>query len=333
MKEIVFVNGKTARKRMNILGGARRPFLFFIDYTMENIYIEQIEDIDQKKILFDLNGFSNILREEENPFRADQFYWQTSPPSFDVYLRSFNIVKEHLRYGNSFLTNLTGRTLVDTNLSLKELFYLTSARYKLWVKDYFTVFSPEPFIRIEKGKISSYPMKGTIDASIDNACECLQNNPKEMAEHATIVDLIRNDLSKIATEVRVLNYRYMEKIQTVNGDMWESSSEIQGSLLEGYESMLGDILFEMLPAGSITGAPKNKTIAIINEAEESNRGFYTGVCGYYDGEKLDSAVMIRFVEEAPDGHLYFHSGGGITFQSDPENEYKELILKTNVPFC
>ena len=91
-----------------------------------------------------------------------------------------------------------------------------------------------------------------------------------------------------------------------------------------------DILLGMLPAGSICGAPKAKTVSIIQEVEQGPRGYYTGIFGYFDGENLDSAVNIRYLEKK-DGQLLYRSGGGITFLSDLESEYKELIEKIYVP--
>ena len=176
----------------------------------------------------------------------------------------------------------------------------------------------------------SYPMKGTIDASIPSAAQLLMNDPKETAEHATIVDLIRNDLSMVANRVSVSRYRYMDRLQTNRGVIFQTSSEIQGILPENYQEHLGDIIFRLLPAGSITGAPKRKTMQIIQEAETYDRGFYTGVMGYSDGIDLDSAVMIRFVEQEGE-KMYFKSGGGITCQSDVESEYNEMKQKVYVP--
>ena len=83
----------------------------------------------------------------------------------------------------------------------------------------------------------------------------------------------------------------------------------------------------MLPAGSISGAPKKKTVEIITEAEGYDRGYYTGVFGCFDGENLDSAVMIRFIEKQESGELLFKSGGGLTVYSDPDSEYREMIDK------
>ena len=101
-------------------------------------------------------------------------------------------------------------------------------------------------------------------------------------------------------------------------------------LPDDYLTNLGSIIFRLLPAGSITGAPKKKTMQIIKEAETYDRGFYTGIMGYFDGKDLDSAVMIRFVEQEG-GKMYFKSGGGITSQSDVENEYNEMKQKVYVP--
>ncbi len=283
-------NKEQAIKRMNQFGQHHRPFVFIINYLQDASYIEEVAAVDS----------------------------------------TFNIVRQNILAGNSFLTNLTCRTPVDTNLTLEDIYYHSKAIYKLWVKDTFTVFSPEIFVRIHQGKISSYPMKGTIDASIPSAAQLLMNDPKEAAEHATIVDLIRNDLSMVANQVSVSRYRYIDTLQTNQGAILQTSSEIQGVLPENYPEHLGELIFRLLPAGSITGAPKKKTMQIIREAETYDRGFYTGIMGYSDGINLDSAVMIRFVEQEGE-KMYFKSGGGITCQSDAESEYNEMKQKVYVP--
>ena len=218
----------------------------------------------------------------------------------------------------------------------------------------FVCFSPETFVRIKNGRIYSYPMKGTLDASLPDAERLLMEDEKEAAEHATIVDLIRNDLSRVAENVRVDKYRYIDILHTNKGDILQTSSEISGRLPEDYQEHLGEILDAQLPAGSITGAPKDKTMQIIHEAEGYDRGFYTGIMGIYDQGELNSAVMIRFVEEEAssvdfeaDGEknfktgggkepkasreLYFKAGGGITSKSDCRKEYEEVIQKIYLP--
>lgn len=329
-------NKEQAIKRMNQLGQLHRPFVFIINYLQDASYIEEVAAVDSTELLYNLNGFTNqatLTEEYVLSFPAKQvnpIHWQPSAESFYSYQRSFNIVQRNILAGNSFLTNLTCRTPVDTNLTLKDIYFHSKAIYKLWVKDTFTVFSPEIFVRIHQGKISSYPMKGTIDASIPSAAQLLMNDPKEAAEHATIVDLIRNDLSMVANQVSVSRYRYIDTLQTNQGAILQTSSEIQGILPENYPEHLGELIFRLLPAGSITGAPKKKTMQIIREAETYDRGFYTGIMGYSDGINLDSAVMIRFVEQEGE-KMYFKSGGGITCQSDVKSEYNEMKQKVYVP--
>lgn len=153
---------------------------------------------------------------------------------------------------------------------------------------------------------------------------------KEAAEHATIVDLIRNDLSQVATDVRVDRYRFIDLLHTNKGDILQTSSEISGKLPDDYQQHIGDILATQLPAGSITGAPKDKTCAIIHEAEAYDRGFYTGIMGIYEDGELNSAVMIRFIEQTEQGKV-FKAGGGITSKSDCHKEYEEVIQKVYLP--
>ena len=173
-------------------------------------------------------------------------------------------------------------------------------------------------------------MKGTLDATIPDAERVLMDDEKEAAEHATIVDLIRNDLSRVATDVRVDKYRYVDVLHTNKGDILQTSSEVSGLLPADYRRNIGDILAAQLPAGSITGAPKDKTVAIISQAEGYKRGFYTGVMGIYDNGELNSAVMIRFIEQDQSG-MYFKAGGGITWMSDCRKEYEEVIQKIYLP--
>jgi para-aminobenzoate synthetase component 1 len=183
---------------------------------------------------------------------------------------------------------------------------------------------------MDQGKIYAFPMKGTIDASIPGAREKILNDPKEMAEHVTIVDLLRNDLSEVAENVQVTRFRYVDEIRTIHKDLLQVSSEIRGDLPMDYIQHIGDILLKLLPAGSVSGAPKRKTLEIIRAAEKEPRGYYTGVMGLFDGSVLESGVMIRFMEYVGND-LYYRSGGGITTQSNAEMEYQEAIDKIYVP--
>lgn len=325
---LAFCSREEAVSRMNRWGEEGRRFFFLIDFDETQCLVEEISALSSEELLFVFPGVTN-MKEQKTDFPAS-FTWEAFPQSFGEYTRSFEIVYQNLYGGNSFLTNLTCATPVQTNLTLRQVFEHAQARYKLWIKDFFTVFSPETFVRIKDGFIYSYPMKGTIDATLPDARERLLNDEKEAAEHATITDLIRNDLSQVAAEVTVARYRYLEELTTHRGTLLQMSSEIRGKLPDDYAGKLGDLFFCMLPAGSITGAPKKKTVEIIRRAETYRRGFYTGVMGYFDGVNLDSAVLIRFLEQTAKGMVY-KSGGGITFKSEVESEYEEMKQKVYVP--
>lgn len=321
--------GDEARLRMNKMAAEGRSFLFIIDYEQEHCHVADFEDIDNSCLKFDFRGITNV-NNGAGLYYSRNIQWEFTPPEYKDYQERFEVVKQNILKGNSYLTNLTERIPVQTNIGLEEIFHRAEAPYKLWMNQQFVCFSPETFIRINAGIISSYPMKGTIDATIPHARQLLTDDRKETAEHATIVDLIRNDLSIVASQVQVKRYRYIEEICTNRGRLLQTSSEIEGTLPAGYINNIGDIIFSQLPAGSITGAPKPKTKEIIREAENYNREFYTGVMGYYSEGTVDSAVMIRFLEEE-NGQMYFKAGGGITSKSDCKKEYQELIQKIYVP--
>lgn len=319
---------------MNELGSKQQPFLFFVDYKQQHTYIEKIENVNSDEVLYHFNEVANeddALQSQNKSEIISEMQWQTFPEDFDQYKQSFDIVQRNILKGNSFLVNLTCSTPIATSLSLRDIYHLSKAKYKLWVKDLFVVFSPEIFVRIKGNTVSSFPMKGTIDAALPNAGQLLMDDRKESAEHATITDLIRNDLSMISEHVRVTKYRYIDRLETNRGAILQTSSEISGTLPEGFYQHLGDLFFQLLPAGSITGAPKMKTMQIIEEAEHYERHFYSGVMGFFDGYNLDSAVMIRFVEQLPDGNKVYKSGGGITSQSKVVDEYNEMKQKIYVP--
>jgi para-aminobenzoate synthetase component 1 len=214
---------------------------------------------------------------------------------------------------------------------LYEIFGAARAKYKLYFKGKFICFSPEKFIEIRNDTISTYPMKGTIDATLPNPKETILNNPKELAEHIMITDLMRNDIGMVANGIRVDEFRYVESIKAGEQELLQVSSKISGKLDTNWQSKIGDILEQVTPAGSITGTPKRKTTQILSLVEDYDRGFYTGVFGIVDGDTLISSVMIRFMEEN-DGELYYKSGGGITLDSDCESEYEELNRKIYLPF-
>ena len=312
--------------KMNELGKSSKPFLFLIDFSVTNAYCFPLEDLNKEDILVATPAYSNCYAKNVHK----DFYFRKHPIEYDRYAKAYTRVLEAINRGDTFLLNLTFPTKLDTNLTIEEFFFASDAKFRIKFRDQFVVFSPEPFITIRGNSISSFPMKGTIDTKIEDAENKLMNDIKEISEHNTIVDLIRNDLSMVAKRVRVEKFRYIEKIKTHERELLQTSSKITGELPADWKSRVGDILFRLLPAGSISGAPKKKTMEVIRESEGYDRGWFTGVFGIYDGENLESAVMIRYIEKA-DGNLIFKSGGGITHFSNCEQEYRELVEKVGLP--
>jgi len=312
--------------QINKLGKSRTPFLFVISHDTSKVFAKPLKELD-KNIYYKLEDWRNYPVKK----REKSFTFFKKPINFEIYKKAFDAVLKEIRSGNTYLLNLTFKTPIETNFSLREIFYYSKAKFKLYFKDEFVCFSPERFIEIQDSTITTYPMKGTIDANIPNAKERILADKKEMAEHVMIVDLMRNDLSIVGSKVKVEKFRFVEKIKAGNKELFQVSSKITAQLPHNWRDNIGTLLQQLLPAGSITGTPKKRTTEIIHEIENFDRDFYTGVFGIFDGESLRSSVMIRFIEE-DENKLYYKSGGGITIDSDVDCEYKELIDKIYLPF-
>lgn len=312
--------------KMDELSDQKVPFFFMVDFLAEKVEVYTEHELKENGLCIDFQNFKNteVYAEQKKEVRLQSF-----PESKEDYRKGFDTVQQNLKSGNSYLTNYTCKTEIEINLSLKEIFYLSKAKYKVLFKDQFVFFSPETFVEVIDNKIFTHPMKGTIDAAKDNAIEVLKNDVKEKAEHYTVVDLLRNDLSMVADEVKVNEFQRIDFLKTNKKNLYAMSSEISGTLKPQFKNKMGSILKTLLPAGSILGAPKPKTLEIIREAETYDRGFYTGVCGWFDGKNMDSCVMIRFIEKE-NGKLYFKSGGGITHLSNFADEYQEMKNKIYV---
>ena len=328
-------------EQLNQWGQEKKPFVFLIDFEQKKPLAWPVDECPDD-FQFKFTKASSLKKELQNATIIDEPLAAVGhknvnsvehslitkyPIKTSDYQHKFNQVMDALHKGDSFLMNLTIPTPVQNTVHFQTYFDHAKSKYVVWLKNDFIAFSPETFIQIESGMISTFPMKGTIDASLPNAKELLLNDSKELAEHATIVDLLRNDLSRVASKVRVTNFRYYEEIPTQNGMIGQVSSAIQGELPPDYASRIGSILYDLLPAGSVSGAPKKKTAQLIASIEGTDRGYYTGIAGYFDGVDLDSCVLIRYLG----ADQVYHSGGGITFQSDMASEYQEMINKVYVP--
>jgi len=318
-------NTENGFNTINTLGASRTPFLFIVSYDKTKIFAQPLAELDSD-IFYKLQDWRNYPVKK----REKAFTFSKSPVDFPIYQKAMEQILEEIRSGNTYLLNLTFETPVKSDFTLKEIFTYARAKFKLYFKDEFICFSPEMFVETEGNTIATYPMKGTIDADLPNAEETILANKKEMAEHTMIVDLMRNDLGIIGTDVKVETFRYVDRIKAGNKELLQVSSKITAALPKNWRDELGTMLEKILPAGSITGTPKKSTMKIIENVENYERGFYTGVFGIFDGESLRSGVMIRFIEKEENALIY-KSGGGITIDSNAGSEYEELTDKVYLP--
>lgn len=320
------INSDQLRISINKAASQQIPFFFTINYAMsEGMFIEN--PLSQSDVLFQFNGIGN-KRSTTNNQKAELISF---PILENEYRSKFEVVQKGLTCGEIDVINLTVRTPITTNIDCHEIFLRSQSPYQIYVPDNFVCFSPERFVKIENGKISSNPMKGTIDASVTNAEQVILGDLKEIAEHTTTAQQIVEELSSVARNVAIKRFRYIDRIESLNRTLLQVSSEIEGELPIDYMSHIGDILFSLLPAGSITGSPKAKAEEYIRHAEDEPRGYYCGIAGYFDGNTLDTAVLIRLIEM--DGEaIYFRSGGGVTRDSICEKEYQEVLNKIYLPF-
>lgn len=200
------------------------------------------------------------------------------------------------------------------------LFYFDYGDYKL------TGSSPESQLIIQNGKAIVHPIAGTFKRSGDDDTDkaravALENNAKENAEHVMLVDLARNDLSRVCDNVEVTAFK---KIQYYS-HVIHMVSEVQGNIKEGQSSF--KILGAGFPAGTLSGAPKYKAMQLIDANEKTARGFYGGAIGFigFDGS-CNHAIMIRsFLSKQ--NTLYYQAGAGVVAASDPESELQEVNNK------
>ncbi|MDD3592290.1 MAG: aminodeoxychorismate synthase component I [Sulfurovum sp.] len=322
----MWLDTKNGFQHINELAKDNIPFLCIISYDKQKIFAQPLDTLDSD-IYYKLEEWRNYPAQE----RTKDFTFTKNPVDFATYKQTMERILEEIRSGNTYLLNLTFKTPIATDLTLKEIFTYARAKYKLYFKDRFVCFSPERFVEIEGNTIATYPMKGTIDANLPDAEERILADQKEMAEHVMIVDLMRNDLGIIGEEVRVERFRYTDRIKAGHKELLQVSSRITARLPENWREHLGTLLEQILPAGSISGTPKRSTVDIISRVENYDRGFYTGIFGVFDGENFRSGVMIRFIDKEGD-RLFYKSGGGITIDSDAQSEYEELIDKVYLPF-
>lgn len=324
---MLYTDMSILREQINQLYCKRTPFFFVINYEKTEGYLVE-EPLTQSELFFQFpnGGNKSVAAVEKSVIN-----FEVIPNEPGDYHKKFENLQGYFRRNELTLANLTDRTEIKTNLTLEDIFSLSESLYQVYIPNRFVCFSPERFVKIVDGTISTNPMKGTIDATLPRAAEMILEDEKEQAEHLATVTLLCEELAEVANRVHVSRFRYIDRLQTNRKDLLQVSSEIVGDLKEEYKQHIGDAIFSLLPGSSIAGEPKQKALAVLREIEGVERGYYCGIAGYFDGELLDSAVLIRFIEQDNE-QFYFRSGGGVTAKSIFEKEYQEILNKVYLPF-
>ena len=259
--------------------------------------------------------------------------------SRDEYDRSVARIKELIAAGDTYQVNYTfPLTAVfdgDPFAWFQELCVAQSAPYSVYLdlgRYKVLCLSPELFFQRRGNHVITKPMKGTVrrgrsPAEDRELAQWLRESAKDRAENVMIVDLLRNDLGKVAIpgSVRVSSLFDLERFETV----WQMTSTVEATLKDG--TTLVDLMTALFPCGSITGAPKIRAMEILEGLEPVRRGPYTGACGWIgpDGSMQTSILIRTFVADGR--QLTLHVGGGITWKSDPAEEWAETVAKASGP--
>jgi para-aminobenzoate synthetase component 1 len=258
--------------------------------------------------------------------------------SQENYAQAFQKIKHYLKEGDCYQVNLTQRFSAtcegNTWQAYKALREINAAPFSAYLNFpdvKILSSSPERFLKLKNGQVQTKPIKGTRPRKsdeIENAAQItdLKTNPKDRAENVMIVDLLRNDISKVCQKVRVPKLFEIESYTTVH----HLVSTVTGELAENQHAL--DLLQHCFPGGSITGAPKIRAMEIIEEIEPNRRGVYCGAIGYigFNGN-MDTNIAIRTLVQSGET-IRFWAGGGIVNDSKVEEEYQESFDKAAALF-
>ncbi|MGD0832495.1 MAG: aminodeoxychorismate synthase component I [Terracidiphilus sp.] len=286
----------------------------------------------------EFEGDSPDELEEDSPHCDPDF--EVRNPQFgiaiDSYAEKLLRIKEYIRAGDTYQVNFTDKLHFELKgmpgAMYSALIESQQVQYGAYINGegwQVLSFSPELFFRVKDGRIVTRPMKGTVRRGVDKAeddllAQALQNDAKNRSENVMIVDLLRNDLGRICEygSVRAERLFTVEKYET----LFQMTSEITGALRPGVR--YAEIFASLFPCGSITGAPKHRTMEIIQELECGPRGVYTGAIGFFSpAREAVFSVPIRTVV-LDNNHGAMGVGSGIVIDSQAEEEFRECMLKT-----
>lgn len=256
------------------------------------------------------------------------------------YMQAIDDVIQYIVEGDIYVCNMTQQLRIQSSKTPYEVFKYLREHNPSPFGGYFNYdtfqivsASPERFLRVKEGLVETRPIKGTRKRGITEEEDALlkeelRNSDKDKSELLMIVDLERNDLNRVCEpgSVQVIDNFSLETYAT----LFHLVSTVQGKLRKDITVM--DLLKASFPGGSITGAPKIRAMEIIDQLEGDPRGLYTGIIGYYsmDGN-CDFNIVIR-TAVYQNGEYHLGAGGGITYESDTEFEYEEILQKAKAIF-
>lgn len=282
----------------------------------------------------------------ESEFKEGGFCKQNPPTAtnlsiqpqidYETYSKAIEQIKEEIACGNTYQVNYTYDHKVETDLDGFELYHSIlqnqKTPYNAYIKNEFEeilCFSPELFFELKSNRIKTKPMKGTVrrgktEQEDKENIEFLKTDVKNRAENVMIVDLLRNDLGKIAKTGTVKVDKLFE-VETHN-TLHQMTSEISAELAES--TTLYEIFEALFPCGSVTGTPKINTMKIIDELEVDSRDVYCGAIGLISPEKTIFSVPIRILQRKnTEKDFTCRVGGAIVWDSTPEEEWEETLTK------
>lgn len=314
----------------------KRPdtyLLGYIRYEAKDVFLDK--KIKSKLPLLYFEVFNNYIEfAKQNTIEA---VIKTEPNiTYKKYSKAIEKIKKEIAEGNTYEVNYTYDYKIKTDLEGFELYNYILPRqitpYNAYIKNKYEEilsFSPELFFTLENSKIKTKPMKGTVKRGVDEKEDCeniefLKNDIKNRAENVMIVDLLRNDLGKIAKTgtVKVDKLFDIEAHKTVHQMTSEISAEVENN------TTLFDIFEALFPCGSITGAPKISTMNIISKIEKRKRDIYCGAIGLITSKKTIFSVPIRTLQKKNNKNFYTCGvGGAIVWDSTSKEEWDETLTK------
>lgn len=302
-----------------------------------NIKVENLE-VNYRKAEIELKAMADLIingkKAEERPLKIKSDY--RSYFSKEQYCNMVVKAKEYIKEGDIFQVVLSNKIEAEIEGSILDAYRVLRSTNPSPYMFYFysndieiSGASPETLVKLENNKLYTFPLAGTRKRGKDKEEDLelekeLLADEKELAEHNMLVDLGRNDIGKISeiNSVKVDKYMSIEKFSHV----MHIGSTVSGTLRSDKDAL--DAIDSILPAGTLSGAPKLRACEIINELEGNKRGIYGGAIGYIDFTgNLDMCISIRLAF-AKNGKVFVRSGAGIVADSVPENEYEECINKS-----